>query len=1238
MPACFAPRRLHGCRLLAVVSLALWWFPLTLQAGPPRPVSRPTSTETPDAVTVRPGSGATPTTIKTSQGAAAQPANTTAALESHIVAAETRCGGAKIEHTELSGCLGTRCQDETERGRFVRLTGLQPGEVLRPGMLANARLRLEKTRFFGVVFIRCQRVGDRARLSVGVVGNSVIRRVRFVGNQALFTAELRNKVQLQPGDVLNPNTDETRRTLEQQTRSIQGAYAREGFDDVKVQLEVTTVGVGQVELVVRIDEGERKRVVHRNLQVIDPHQPTPRERAAGLVCQDVSERALLRVSGLNTVDVFTRRAGVRARSQIRVRLRQLGYGNPRVSVTLVEADQVVQVRVQLGRCNVVRIFERESAAGSSEGGAGERDAENWRITDEDDYTAVLPFTQSGVFDVDEADRGRRALTALLENRGYFFSDVTLEVRDVPQAWTSRVRRAITYHVTTGYRAQIRGLHFPGAKHFTRAELLEGIVTRPYDFFDDGGYLQTAQLLGDLDRLRAQYRSAGFFEFRFDMAATESTNGAGLRHGRKTVRGEEIIDILLGDHGFRVRRPVDEHFIYIDVPLTEGRRTRLGTLVVDGPGQEGRRRVRGLFGLKNGEVLSFTRMVAGVRKVEDWYQDRGFFQAKVEVQCRVRGAAAESLTAAVMTPVDPCLGPVPPESAKCPPRPGATTQCEDTAAAKAAPVEPVAMRRCRPDDWCACTEQRILGASVDVRLQIQEGPRVRIGEVFVSGNFITNSELLTGYMPKYDALYSGQVLFEALRKIRNLGVFRSVSIQQIGADECPPRRHVALVVRVVENDRTTIDLDAGLQTANVNRDASNTSVGEPPLLLVDALEHLVAAGARLNTGSGQRVGATLPKLVLTMSADWRNRNFRGEGEELRGVFRVGVSSDLRDLATQPFSLGLLAASWTNSHLPYDVSLKVIPFASRDFVTTIVDVDKIGVATEISKRFLQHLSLSLGAEGGFVSYRPLPSDPMTGFNKQLKVIPRGTWDRLNSPINPTRGVFATTSIAYINAIIEDGDKPTANQGNFLKFEAQLKWYGTLRDTFTLALTVRGGTAMRLGDKGATAGAGLPSNETFRLGGQLGLRGVTDNGVLQYGRDGAPLPLLDTHGDPVCAGENDTPPCSDLSAGIRTRADGSMLLAGTVEGRFPLIRRAGLWGAAFWDWGVISDDLNGLSYGKAFRHGVGLGLRYLISGQIPVRIDYGVAVDRRCTQPFKAMGQRTCAKIEEFGQLQVGLLYAF
>ena len=107
------------------------------------------------------------------------------------------------------------------------------------------------------------------------------------------------------------------------------------------------------------------------------------------------------------------------------------------------------------------------------------------------------------------------------------------------------------------------------------------------------------------------------------------------------------------------------------------------------------------------------------------------------------------------------------------------------------------------------------------------------------------------------------------------------------------------------------------------------------------------------------------------------------------------------------------------------------------------------------------------------------------------------------------------------------------------------------------------------------------------------------------------------------------------------GDVVLNGSVESRFPMVRQWNLFGALFWDWGGIAANWTDL-HAASIRHGVGLGLRLLISEQIPIRLDWGFSIGDRCLEPVDAAAaaesvQRSCVK-EDFGKLNAGLMYSF
>ena len=1111
------------------------------------------------------------------------PAEVTAAIHN----AEAACLGRPIAGRELQGCIGTRCQSPVAYKRLLSLIDLTPGSTLRLGQIATARCRLLKTGFFRVPQVWCRLVSGQARVAFKVEGNSQVRWVEFRGNEKVYTDELETKLAFQPGDVLNLDTAAGKRQLAAQAEAVRNLYIRQGYDSVRVEIRTRVVGVGKIGLIIEVSEGEQRRVSSYEYLVRGRQRVTDFDRQAALFCRPVRERDIRRIAELDDLDIYTRRAGRKARRNIRQWLRAQGYGNPRIELRHHRRDRRVSVDVRLGRCAVVHIFERET-------GSGDR---GFRLSDDVDLLGALPFAESGVFDVDEAERGRGALRTLLENRGYLFATVRMEVREVPRHTRSQVDAAVTYWITSGYPAQIRGMSFPGSAHFDFASLLAEIGTRPYDLFDIGGYLQTESLFADLEHLRLFYRDHGYFEFGYKLLSGGNRLGHGRMYRRNLVEGDdEVFEFQRPRSGFRVRRPIGEHHIYVEVPLEEGRRSRLKSVTIEGAKQVQRSQLLPLFNLRKGDIISFNLLLEGLRAVEAHYRSLGFFNAHFDVGCRAEGASAEAV-------VEDATG-LGPDKGKT-----------------------------DFGQWGACSAKRMLAEKVEVNLKVQEGKRVRMGEVFVSGNFETDEDVITRDLPRAGEDFSSQRLFDAQRRLRNLGLFRSVSFSYIGLDEKPVRDQVGLLIRVVEKPSTWLTLEPGFQTINVEQTTRVSPAG------IDLVEHLTAGQQRLTVGYGQRVGVELPSLLLVGDMSVRNDNFLGAGKQLSLFGRVGWIPNLEWPQLVQGALEYMDRRLMGS----DVTLRLmLPYGSIDTATMTIDVQKAGSAAEVSKRF-GSLYLATGLDVAAVRFKAKVDESFNPTGLQVKIIPRLSYDSLDSGLNPTRGLFASASLAWINALLIDSLGNDQGQHNFLKFEGTAKYFFTLARRVTIGTLLHAGWGLKLDTGG---GAQLPETERFRLGGQLGLRGYDDGGIPQYDGSGqalgvAPSKQEKKDGLPFAcavAVEADQPGQCSLYA---AENDGDVVLNGSIESRFPVVRKWNLFGALFWDWGGIAGDWSTL-HASSIRHGVGLGIRLLVSEQIPIRLDWGFSLGDRCIEPVPAataedVTSRACVK-EDFGKLNAGLMYAF
>lgn len=1131
-----------------------------------------------------------PADVSPNATGAPMPQDTTAAVESArydaaisqsgAAESERRCLNRSIAAVQWQGCAGTRCENLSERSQMESLTDLRAGVSVTRGTISRAAWRLLQLGFFAKVQVDCQAdATGGAQLRWTVQGNHFVRRVEFAGNAAVFEDELRAKLVIRPGDILNPETLDGSHALSLQRTALEGLYQRYGFDAAKVELTAVPFADGrpdELRLVVAIDEGVKQRVAATRFRLEPLAPPSEAEEHAGLVCPKVSERMIREVSELQNVEVFTRRAANKAKNNIRTYLRRLGFANPNVGIPEPK-DNIVDISVRPGRCHLVRIYLREET--------GQNDKSGFHLITQDDdqqlYDA-LPFAESGLFEFEEADRGRTALAGVLENRGYLFGDVRLDERPVPTPIDHQVESAITYYVTTGFVSQIRGIQFPGGESLDVDQLKSVMATKAYDLFNTGGFLQIDQLLADLDAVRQSYMAAGYFDFGFDLHLPEGvTTTSGYQRLVATTPAGDRYDYLYKDKGFRIRRPAGEDFVYIEVPIRPGQRTHLGTLTIDGTSALSEREVRKVFGLRQEQVVSFDLLTQAVTQVDQQYKNTGFFRARISAFCRARGSD-------------------------------------------------------RPETECSFAAMRV--PTVDVRLHVEEGERVEIGEVFVRGNFETNVDVILRDMPKPGQSFSAATLFESQRRLRNLGLFGQVTFDYIGDDETPPRQRLGVVVQVAENSFRWMEYAVGVQTINASHSATERTVA--PLL--DGVGQATAAGDRATGAYNQGLTLNLPNLLLTGEAAWVNRNFLGLGKQMRVPLKVGLARSPtcgegiiacdQQTILDTIRLVSLSPTYTDSRLfGSDVTLNLTaPYFIHDYASGVVDLDRTGALVQLARRFGK-VALAVAFDAGFIRTR-LPSVPTpdNGFRlePQFQISPTVTWDRTDSPLNPTRGFFLASSVQYINAYKQVVSSPNPNliglyeHGNYLKYEASAKGFIPFGQAAVLALLVHGGGSTQLGSETAD----LPDWARYQLGGVQGLRGYADLAVKEYLADGT-TKSLNKSGQAVSSNSSDAD---------HTKQGGNVILNGSAELRFPILRETGIWGATFWDWGGIADTASEM-YPTSIRHGIGVGLRWLLSGQIPIRIDYGFAIGRRVRDILNA-GVLKSQTLDDFGALSFSVLYSF
>ncbi len=753
---------------------------------------------------------------------------------------------------------------------------------------------------------------------------------------------------------------------------------------------------------------------------------------------------------------------------------------------------------------------------------------------------ALPFRESGAFDHREAQRGVEELLLYWRLRGYLFATVEMQFVDYREwlaPWSHPLYGGVIYRVTTGEPSEIREIRFEGVQKLKPSDLLDLMETRRYDFFDVGGFLLVEQLFGDLTVLKSHYRERGFFRMSYPGATASERVQVTSRRGNDRT----FWRFSFQDRVFDIEKPDWENPIRLIIRIHEGEPSRVRTLRVIGAGPEAPQELLQDLALTEAGPFSPSILRGTLAELRTRYRQAGF---------------SPTITAS-------CVG-----------------------------FDPdVPQEECNPDT--------VSSSEVDLTIHVQEGIRQTMGEVFVVGNLKTRQGTLTRDFPPAGELYDQGRIDEAVRRLRNLGVFSSVRTHTIGQEEDPPRSEVAAVVQVEETTTKFLEISAGFQT--IARPEERVLMH--PLAREGLATSLQVTGSLLSGSAGNQV-VHFPDVLLMGEVSYHDKSFLGFAKNLVLPVKYGLST------TDPARFASFTPTWFDRRfLLHDLTMRITPLIIYDRALKLLDTFEYGAENELSYALRQGIYVSLITRVTQIAWKLPSAEDFGDMEFQFKSTPQIRFDWRDNPINPTSGSLVYGRLSYINALNQRADRD-----HFWKFEVGTQLYLSLRQVVITALH------LRVGDSLTTDQSSLPENERFRLGGSNGMRGFAYGGISQYQRDSS-LRL--------------TPEVRDGVSGWTTVGGGDSVVHGTLEARFPLLRRAGVWGAVFADFGGLADDLS-LLHVNSIRFSVGLGIRWLIGGQIPIRLDYGFVLDRRCTDVDFSTGQ--CVRTEDPGALDFGILYTF
>jgi len=708
-----------------------------------------------------------------------------------------------------------------------------------------------------------------------------------------------------------------------------------------------------------------------------------------------------------------------------------------------------------------------------------------------DLRERLTFWQSRSVTADDVRRSAVQLQEAYMVEGHYFARVQPE--QDPERPTQ-----VRFRITEGPRAHIASIHFKGNDAFggddgpLKAVLASG----------ESGFLSTRRLIPeqteeDRARVVAHYRDQGYLRVQVELPNVylDPERRALYRPPSVQAAGDEAGPPAPSPEGVRVVTsppPGDNVPLYLDIPLYEGQQTRVRALTIRGNEFVSDGAVAKALGLRASAPFSPHRLAKGVAALRQRYIGAGFPNAQVQLRCRSEGVGQR------------------------------------------------------------CMQDSVYGARVDVAVEITEGTRARLGELFVRGNRRTRRQVILDEIPMETGdLFDRSKLMQGQTRLRSLGLFRAIRITEIGSQPDKPRRRVALVIEVEERDNRFVEFNTTLRSVGLEQDESTLLWGVETRFLERNLFgrglHLSLPFSVGNEKTGLEPGLLWPRpFKLVLPTTWRVFA-RAENDLRSGVDVVPVSADLGSF------FGARSFFDNYNRFRFGTELKVLLEQWGLRITPSVGVEREG------ERQLAEQQLCLTGQGTRAD--------CVDFDNLVRLGLPVLYDRRDNPLHPTKGYSLLVEGNYSRKLVL-GEVSEA-QSQYARLMTTMQGYiPVLRSRLVLATMLRAGWVIPL--QGVEED--IPSEDRFYLGGDGRLRGFAEKSVGPQDRYGV--------------------------------AEGDLFrLLGTAELRVHITWW--FWTALFYDTGLLVHEPNDVDAGL-LRHSVGLGLRLLLLELIPLRFDFARVID--------------------------------
>ncbi len=408
---------------------------------------------------------------------------------------------------------------------------------------------------------------------------------------------------------------------------------------------------------------------------------------------------------------------------------------------------------------------------------------------------------------------KKVVLDMLAEKGYQFATVTPDIKTLPGG-PKLIN--LTFVIDEGPQVKIRDVVFSGNKDVSSSALKRQMKSNKgrgmFSWITGSSSYQEGKFEEDADRVVGYYRDKGYYTAR------------------------------IGDPSFRYLEDSADRktrWVELRIDVTEGLRYRVASLTFEGNKIVRAEGLRPLFKVRDGDYYSDKVIKKGYEKARELYGSAGYYQFNLVpmVKPHEERPASEGAAAAGAKPAEAAAPPAGarPEAAKpdaAKPDAAKPEAAKAGAGAKAPPPIPPGPGEAQPPippgpgqaqkSKAVPPKPRILGPSVDVTLQLDEGKQYFINRIRFAGNTTTRDSVVRRELRLYEeGVFNTEALKFSIKRVNQLAYFKQLEGgKDVDVKETPGTDNkMDVTLKFEEQNRNQLQFGAGVsQYRGVLRDA------------------------------------------------------------------------------------------------------------------------------------------------------------------------------------------------------------------------------------------------------------------------------------------------------------------------------------------------------------------------------------------------------------------------------------